>query len=107
MILDSIPTADQSDPAEWPAWTDRDRWVPSEPFTPSAADQAAATTMFADGDYDLWLDTLHGAPPLDPIAAEIAYDEELEQEFEWARRRRAANQPTETELAMVATHGTV
>lgn len=30
--------ADEQDPAEWPEWTDKDRWVPSEPFEPTVED---------------------------------------------------------------------
>jgi hypothetical protein len=87
---------------------------PPAPYVPTQADQDAATALFAESadqypaDYGDWLDSLYGPSieELDPIAAEIAYDAQLALEFEWARRRRAAN-PTNDELATVASHGTV
>jgi hypothetical protein len=87
---------------------------PVELFISFQADQDAATAMIADSpdqypvNYAVWLDSRYGASlleELDPLAASIAFEEQIQGEF--AACRRAVNQLTESELATIAAHGTV
>jgi hypothetical protein len=87
------------------------------PFIPTQADQEAATAMFAE-----WSDQ----SPVDPAKrgenrrraqqlidhkrvafAALMADIELDEEIQAAAARRRAAKPTDSELSVIASHGTV
>jgi hypothetical protein len=116
MTLPHESEADQNEPdlyvpteAEWADYCQWSRPLELERRVEAMAEETARM-MAAFAAYDAFYDAqgaLYGNPPLDAIEAEIAYDAQLEREFEWADRRRAVNQLTDSEQAMVAAHGTV
>lgn len=52
------PDDAESDPAEWPAWTDADRWAPTFDGPTPLGVLAASAPGPLDDEYDAWLDCL-------------------------------------------------
>ena len=61
---------EETDPADWPAWTDADRWEPTEGFEPSAEDMAGLHVLFPDDDLAVdWDEFSRWAERVDAMAA--------------------------------------
>ncbi len=58
-IRGGAPDDAEGDPAEWPAWTDADRWEPT--YTGETPAEVLAASAPFNADYDAWLDRLDAA----------------------------------------------